>query len=197
MKLKNCFLTHGFHFYARYIYSKNLHRIKLIPNLDFRLSMPHDDDVKCTSFRNRSGAHNIMSRMLDGNTRPWEWSKCSRHYVTEFLEWVSHYLDEPLNRLHFEKCDTDRLTLEYNCDFVSLVRISFSFIRPPMIALKKHVVLKNNTRFPAKADPAQKCHVNLRWSLCKNTWQGRVKSRKIQREREKLHNTVQYLAKCR
>ncbi|XP_043589159.1 A disintegrin and metalloproteinase with thrombospondin motifs 9 isoform X1 [Bombus pyrosoma] len=50
------------------------------------LSMPHDDDVKCTSFRNRSGAHNIMSRMLDGNTRPWEWSKCSRHYVTEFLE---------------------------------------------------------------------------------------------------------------
>ncbi|XP_043528485.1 A disintegrin and metalloproteinase with thrombospondin motifs gon-1-like isoform X2 [Frieseomelitta varia] len=50
------------------------------------LSMPHDDDVKCSAFRNRSGVHNIMSRMLDDNTFPWEWSKCSRHYVTEFLE---------------------------------------------------------------------------------------------------------------
>ena len=48
--------------------------------------MPHDDDPKCSRFRDRSGVHNIMSRMLDDNTVPWEWSKCSRHYVTEFLE---------------------------------------------------------------------------------------------------------------
>lgn len=52
----------------------------------YRLNMPHDDDAKCAGFRNRSGVHNVMSRMLDDNTFPWEWSKCSRHYVTEFLE---------------------------------------------------------------------------------------------------------------
>ncbi|XP_017755723.1 PREDICTED: A disintegrin and metalloproteinase with thrombospondin motifs 9 [Eufriesea mexicana] len=50
------------------------------------LNMPHDDDTKCAAYRNRSGVYNIMSRMLDNNTFPWEWSKCSRHYVTEFLE---------------------------------------------------------------------------------------------------------------
>ncbi|KAG7202290.1 hypothetical protein KM043_018623 [Ampulex compressa] len=50
------------------------------------LNMPHDDDTKCSGFRNRSKVHNVMSRMLDDNTFPWEWSKCSRHYVTEFLE---------------------------------------------------------------------------------------------------------------
>ncbi|XP_058791063.1 A disintegrin and metalloproteinase with thrombospondin motifs 9 [Phymastichus coffea] len=50
------------------------------------LNMPHDDDPKCTRFRDQSGVHNIMSRMLDDNTVPWEWSKCSRHYVTEFLD---------------------------------------------------------------------------------------------------------------
>ncbi|XP_011881326.1 PREDICTED: A disintegrin and metalloproteinase with thrombospondin motifs 9 isoform X3 [Vollenhovia emeryi] len=61
------------------------------------LNMPHDDDAKCAGFRNRSGVHNVMSRMLDDNTFPWEWSKCSRHYVTEFLEagYANCLLDEP------------------------------------------------------------------------------------------------------
>ncbi|XP_032671699.1 A disintegrin and metalloproteinase with thrombospondin motifs 9 isoform X2 [Odontomachus brunneus] len=61
------------------------------------LNMPHDDDPKCAGFRNRSGVHNVMSRMLDDNTFPWEWSKCSRHYVTEFLEagYANCLLDEP------------------------------------------------------------------------------------------------------
>ncbi|XP_018310553.1 A disintegrin and metalloproteinase with thrombospondin motifs gon-1 isoform X1 [Mycetomoellerius zeteki] len=61
------------------------------------LNMPHDDDSKCAGFRNRSGVHNVMSRMLDDNTFPWEWSKCSRHYVTEFLEagYANCLLDEP------------------------------------------------------------------------------------------------------
>ncbi|XP_070528768.1 A disintegrin and metalloproteinase with thrombospondin motifs 9 isoform X5 [Cardiocondyla obscurior] len=61
------------------------------------LNMPHDDDAKCAGFRNRSGIHNVMSRMLDDNTFPWEWSKCSRHYVTEFLEagYANCLLDEP------------------------------------------------------------------------------------------------------
>ncbi|XP_015110053.1 A disintegrin and metalloproteinase with thrombospondin motifs gon-1 isoform X1 [Diachasma alloeum] len=64
-------------------------------------SMPHDDDSKCTKFRNRSGVHNVMSRMLDDNTFPWEWSKCSRHYVTEFLEagYANCLLDEPNNMI--------------------------------------------------------------------------------------------------
>lgn len=50
--------------------------------------MPHDDDPKCAKYQDSSGVRNIMSRMLDKNTVPWEWSKCSRHYVTEFLESV-------------------------------------------------------------------------------------------------------------
>lgn len=105
--------------------------------LHFRLDMPHDDDVKCAAYKNRSGMHNIMSRMLDDNTFPWEWSKCSRHYVTEFLEWVSHYLDRPLSHLRSEKRDNDRSPLEHISDFISLeFRICFFFIfrQPPMIA---------------------------------------------------------------
>lgn len=48
--------------------------------------MPHDDDTECAKFQNSSKVDNIMSRMLGDNTFPWEWSKCSRHHVTEFLE---------------------------------------------------------------------------------------------------------------
>lgn len=58
----------------------------------FRLSMPHDDDSKCAEFRKTGKTQqNIMSRMLDHNTHPWSWSTCSRHFVTEFLEWVSPF----------------------------------------------------------------------------------------------------------
>ncbi|XP_076172003.1 A disintegrin and metalloproteinase with thrombospondin motifs 9 isoform X2 [Ptiloglossa arizonensis] len=73
------------------------------------LNMPHDDDTKCSGFRNRSDLHNIMSRMLDDNTFPWEWSKCSRHYVTEFLEagYGNCLLDEPAKIM--EKEDVSRL----------------------------------------------------------------------------------------
>jgi thrombospondin motif-containing protein 9 len=72
--------------------------------------MPHDDDYKCQSFldsQNNPGSanhmhqqftsdspnsvtggqqHYVMSRMLDHNTYPWAWSRCSRHFLTEFLE---------------------------------------------------------------------------------------------------------------
>lgn len=55
-----------------------------------RLNMPHDDDkVKCADFKKTSSHSNIMSRVLDNNTFPWEWSECSKHFVTEFLEWVT------------------------------------------------------------------------------------------------------------
>ncbi len=51
------------------------------------LNMPHDDDQKCVDFSvpNASVSY-VMSRMLDHNTNPWEWSECSRHYVTAFLD---------------------------------------------------------------------------------------------------------------
>ena len=51
------------------------------------LNMPHDDDQKCAHISkfNDSKWH-VMSRMLDHNTNPWEWSNCSRHYITQFLE---------------------------------------------------------------------------------------------------------------
>ncbi|CAG7721092.1 unnamed protein product, partial [Allacma fusca] len=59
------------------------------------MNMPHDDDYKCQSFSQtshkgnvtgKSNEHYVMSRMLDHNTYPWAWSKCSRHYLTEFLD---------------------------------------------------------------------------------------------------------------
>lgn len=53
-----------------------------------RLSMPHDDDNKCKDFEQQDGMHNVMSRMLDHNSHPWTWSACSRHFLTEYLEWV-------------------------------------------------------------------------------------------------------------
>jgi len=50
--------------------------------------MPHDDDNKCKDFDQQNGMHNVMSRMLDHNSHPWTWSACSRHFLTEYLEWV-------------------------------------------------------------------------------------------------------------
>ncbi|XP_076238234.1 A disintegrin and metalloproteinase with thrombospondin motifs 9 [Calliopsis andreniformis] len=84
------------------------------------LNMPHDDDTRCSRFRDQ-GVHNIMSRMLDDNTFPWEWSKCSKHYVTEFLEagYGNCLLDEPAKIM--EKEDVSRLpgedyTLNKQCE---------------------------------------------------------------------------------
>ncbi|XP_033214669.1 A disintegrin and metalloproteinase with thrombospondin motifs 9 isoform X2 [Belonocnema kinseyi] len=73
------------------------------------LNMPHDDDTKCLRFRNPTKMHNIMSRMLDDNTFPWEWSKCSRHYSTEFLDagYAQCLLDEPSKAI--SKSSTGRL----------------------------------------------------------------------------------------
>ncbi|XP_076766827.1 A disintegrin and metalloproteinase with thrombospondin motifs 1 [Xylocopa sonorina] len=47
------------------------------------LNMPHDEPEYCSRFREDQ---KLMSRMLDNNSSPFEWSECSRHYVTEFLE---------------------------------------------------------------------------------------------------------------
>ncbi|XP_031846558.1 A disintegrin and metalloproteinase with thrombospondin motifs 15 isoform X2 [Nomia melanderi] len=77
------------------------------------LNMPHDDDkVKCADFKKTTTHSNIMSRVLDNNTFPWEWSECSKHFVTEFLE-AGHgscLLDEPV--IIMETDDVSRLAGE-------------------------------------------------------------------------------------
>ena len=48
--------------------------------------MPHDDDDKCRDFIDSNTTTFVMSDTLDHNSNPWKWSRCSRHYVTNFLE---------------------------------------------------------------------------------------------------------------
>ncbi|XP_050083784.1 A disintegrin and metalloproteinase with thrombospondin motifs 9 isoform X7 [Anopheles aquasalis] len=51
------------------------------------LGMPHDDDSRCQRFRGNPVLDDrIMSRTIDHNTHPWQWSSCSRHILTEYLE---------------------------------------------------------------------------------------------------------------
>ncbi|XP_063930505.1 A disintegrin and metalloproteinase with thrombospondin motifs 9-like isoform X2 [Zophobas morio] len=50
------------------------------------LSMLHDETESCSYFRKGRKYGYIMSRMLNNGTKPWLWSECSKHYVTEFLE---------------------------------------------------------------------------------------------------------------
>ncbi|XP_065348450.1 A disintegrin and metalloproteinase with thrombospondin motifs 9 isoform X3 [Cloeon dipterum] len=50
------------------------------------LNMKHDNDNHCKRFMGPSSKHFMMAHMLGENTSPWEWSNCSRHYLTEYLE---------------------------------------------------------------------------------------------------------------
>ena len=54
--------------------------------LVFRMNMPHDDDEKCKEFQQNNQTTFVMSRTLDHNSNPWEWSQCSRSHVTHFIE---------------------------------------------------------------------------------------------------------------
>lgn len=49
--------------------------------------MPHDDSDKCKEDGVKIQLH-VMAPTLNYNTNPWMWSKCSRKYITEFLEYV-------------------------------------------------------------------------------------------------------------
>lgn len=49
--------------------------------------MPHDDSNKCKEDGVKLQQH-VMAPTLNYNTNPWMWSKCSRKYITEFLEYV-------------------------------------------------------------------------------------------------------------
>ncbi|XP_053667050.1 A disintegrin and metalloproteinase with thrombospondin motifs 9 [Anopheles marshallii] len=49
--------------------------------------MPHDDDSRCQRYRGDSSGNNrIMSRTIDHNTHPWQWSNCSRQILSEYFE---------------------------------------------------------------------------------------------------------------
>ncbi|XP_017118704.1 A disintegrin and metalloproteinase with thrombospondin motifs 20 isoform X1 [Drosophila elegans] len=53
------------------------------------LSMNHDDDDKCVPYvtrHNNNKQLHIMSSVMGIHMHPWSWSKCSRHFVSEFLE---------------------------------------------------------------------------------------------------------------
>lgn len=53
-----------------------------------RFNMPHDDSNKCKEDGVKIQQH-VMAPTLNYNTNPWMWSKCSRKYITEFLEYVT------------------------------------------------------------------------------------------------------------
>lgn len=51
------------------------------------LDMPHDDESRCAIHNvNGENSLHIMASAMGVNIHPWSWSRCSRHYVTEFLE---------------------------------------------------------------------------------------------------------------
>ncbi|XP_045145747.1 A disintegrin and metalloproteinase with thrombospondin motifs 9 isoform X1 [Echinops telfairi] len=49
------------------------------------LNMPHDDNKKCKEEGVKSPQY-VMASTLNFYTNPWIWSKCSRKYITEFLD---------------------------------------------------------------------------------------------------------------
>ncbi|XP_061689162.1 LOW QUALITY PROTEIN: A disintegrin and metalloproteinase with thrombospondin motifs 9-like [Syngnathoides biaculeatus] len=62
-------------------------------------NMPHDDSNKCKEDGVKIQQH-VMAPTLNYNTNPWMWSKCSRKYITEFLDtgYGECLLDEPISR---------------------------------------------------------------------------------------------------
>ncbi|XP_060766580.1 A disintegrin and metalloproteinase with thrombospondin motifs 9-like isoform X3 [Neoarius graeffei] len=62
-------------------------------------NMPHDDSNKCKEDGVKIQQH-VMAPTLNYYTNPWMWSKCSRKYITEFLDtgYGECLLDEPVSR---------------------------------------------------------------------------------------------------
>ncbi|ALC46009.1 CG14869 [Drosophila busckii] len=57
--------------------------------LGHTLNMPHDDDDRCNKYNAREGNNrtlHIMASVMGDHMHPWSWSKCSQHYISEFLE---------------------------------------------------------------------------------------------------------------
>uniref|UniRef100_A0A8C7I1E8 ADAM metallopeptidase with thrombospondin type 1 motif 20 n=1 Tax=Oncorhynchus kisutch TaxID=8019 RepID=A0A8C7I1E8_ONCKI len=61
-------------------------------------NMPHDDNPKCREAGIKHQYH-VMAPTLNYDTSPWSWSKCSRKYITEFLDtgYGECLLDEPVS----------------------------------------------------------------------------------------------------
>ncbi|XP_043084392.1 A disintegrin and metalloproteinase with thrombospondin motifs 20 [Puntigrus tetrazona] len=59
-------------------------------------NMPHDDSPKCREAGIKHQYH-VMAPTLNYDTSPWSWSKCSRKYITDFLDtgYGECLLDEP------------------------------------------------------------------------------------------------------
>ncbi|KAF7660784.1 hypothetical protein LDENG_00275340 [Lucifuga dentata] len=64
-------------------------------------NMPHDDNPKCREAGMKHQYH-VMAPTLNYDTNPWSWSKCSRKYITEFLDtgYGECLLDEPVGRIY-------------------------------------------------------------------------------------------------
>uniref|UniRef100_UPI0037E8F759 A disintegrin and metalloproteinase with thrombospondin motifs 20 n=1 Tax=Semicossyphus pulcher TaxID=241346 RepID=UPI0037E8F759 len=64
-------------------------------------NMPHDDNPKCKEAGMKHQYH-VMAPTLNYDTNPWSWSKCSRKYITEFLDtgYGECLLDEPVGRTY-------------------------------------------------------------------------------------------------
>uniref|UniRef100_A0A4W3HCX3 ADAM metallopeptidase with thrombospondin type 1 motif 9 n=1 Tax=Callorhinchus milii TaxID=7868 RepID=A0A4W3HCX3_CALMI len=64
-------------------------------------NMPHDDSNKCKEDGGKNQQH-VMASTLNYDTNPWMWSKCSRRYITDFLDtgYGECLLDEPVMRAY-------------------------------------------------------------------------------------------------
>ncbi|KAK7117951.1 hypothetical protein R3I94_023236 [Phoxinus phoxinus] len=64
-------------------------------------NMPHDDSPKCRENGVKHQFH-VMAPVLNYNTSPWSWSRCSRKHVTDFLDtgYGECLLDEPSGRTY-------------------------------------------------------------------------------------------------
>uniref|UniRef100_A0A3P8V9E5 ADAM metallopeptidase with thrombospondin type 1 motif 20 n=1 Tax=Cynoglossus semilaevis TaxID=244447 RepID=A0A3P8V9E5_CYNSE len=64
-------------------------------------NMPHDDNPKCREAGTKHQYH-VMAPTLNYDTNPWTWSKCSRKYITDFLDtgYGECLLDEPVSRTY-------------------------------------------------------------------------------------------------
>lgn len=89
------------------------------------LGIPHDDDFKCRKHREHGKALNVMARMLDEKSHPWDWSPCSKKYLTNFLDTGKGEClnDKPIENLLDNPSINDRYLgelydMDYQCELV-------------------------------------------------------------------------------
>ncbi|XP_058144323.1 A disintegrin and metalloproteinase with thrombospondin motifs 9 isoform X3 [Dasypus novemcinctus] len=84
-------------------------------------NMPHDDSNKCKEEGVKSPQH-VMAPTLNFYTNPWMWSKCSRKYITEFLDtgYGECLLNEPESRSYLLPSQLPGILYNVNkqCEFI-------------------------------------------------------------------------------